>query len=137
MRSAGRSPRVNAMRFLSFGSRLRNRLTAWFVIGSLGLTGAIVAAAVAPSTAAAFNNGCRFSQIGNYGSPLYTTNGNGTVYLEPCDGVYVNCWSTNAYGTWFEYVSWTQPYGYRFQGWIRDSDLQTFGNPPWDYWRHC
>jgi hypothetical protein len=108
------------------------------IVGLVGIGGATAATAVLPQTAAAFNNNCRYSQIGNYWSPLYTTNGYGTQYLQPCDGVYVVCYVGNPYyGPWSEYVNWTSPYLWRYQGYIRDSDLQTYGLPPRDFWRHC
>jgi hypothetical protein len=135
-RSTKASPGRLALRMSRCVSDVRKRLAAVGLAGLLALATGVVAAAVVPGSAAAFNNGCGFSQIGNSPSPFYTTNGYGTPNLYACDGLYVQCW-VNMGGTWEEYVTWTSRYGSTLKGFVRDSDVQTFGNPPSRYWHQC
>jgi hypothetical protein len=83
-------------------------------------------------------NACGFSQVWTPGN-IYPP-GSPAEPLWPCDGLYVNCYTTgSSYNgdVWWEWVSWTSRYGYTWQGWVPDYIIETFNNPPSVYWGHC
>lgn len=72
---------------------------------------------------------CLDSQVWRY----TTINGYG---LWPCDGVYINCWTYDANGFLWVWVSWTSRYYWNQQGWVDDYSIDT-GNATTIRWPHC
>jgi hypothetical protein len=106
-----------------------------------GATATEKAAEKAGTSAAVHPNACAFSQI-VYSTNMYWSG----AQLYPCDGLYVNCWiyyweaglpGPIAGNPYWEWVSWTSRYGWGQQGWVSDWAIQTFNNPPYNYWNHC
>lgn len=91
-----------------------------------------------------------------YRTPMYqypSSDNHGLItILDPGTGLYVDCWTTgpvvdgnppgNPQGRktndiFWEKVSWTSEYRWRYTGYVPDYDINTGDSPPSRHWSHC